>query len=274
MSNSIVSNVYRFVIDDVVTNITKDFEDSGVDLSVLQDLQRLWELKVASSRVANFEPVSYNDSNNSQLLNNEEYNPYYAESAGSLFAPTTGYNAMVDGHPTYVEGANVAAANLASLASASSSLLGNGSDLLNQNLYEYNPSSTSAPASESVTVKTDNVPQVDGANDCVYVNESDKILHRKIIENHKAQEESKVEQLDGNDDDLEDDEDAINSALDDSDGAENDDDGNEETEHIILCQYDKVSRTKNKWKCVLKDGIISVNGRDYLFNKASGDFEW
>jgi hypothetical protein len=43
---------------------------------------------------------------------------------------------MVDGHPTYVEGANVAAANLASLASASSSLLGNGSDLLNQNLYE------------------------------------------------------------------------------------------------------------------------------------------
>ncbi|KAG8883526.1 hypothetical protein FRB98_003087 [Tulasnella sp. 332] len=43
---------------------------------------------------------------------------------------------------------------------------------------------------------------------------------------------------------------------------------------IVYCTYDKVQRVKNKWKCVLKDGIVSVNGKDYLFSKCSGEFEW
>ncbi|KAG8934534.1 hypothetical protein FRC02_009746 [Tulasnella sp. 418] len=43
---------------------------------------------------------------------------------------------------------------------------------------------------------------------------------------------------------------------------------------IVYCTYDKVQRVKNKWKCVLKDGIISVGGKDYLFSKCAGEFEW
>ncbi|KAG8897612.1 hypothetical protein FRB99_008045, partial [Tulasnella sp. 403] len=39
---------------------------------------------------------------------------------------------------------------------------------------------------------------------------------------------------------------------------------------IVYCTYDKVQRVKNKWKCVLKDGIVSVNGKDYLFSKCTG----
>jgi transcription initiation factor TFIIA large subunit len=31
---------------------------------------------------------------------------------------------------------------------------------------------------------------------------------------------------------------------------------------------------KNKRKCNLKDGIMNLNGRDYLFHKATGEFEW
>ncbi|KAI9498947.1 transcription factor IIA, alpha/beta subunit [Zychaea mexicana] len=82
---------------------------------------------------------------------------------------------------------------------------------------------------------------------------------------------TRIPQLDGEGDTGDDD---INSDLDDSDDADDDADGGEEIEHIILCLYDKVTRTKNKWKCVLKDGIMLVNGRDYLFHRASGDFEW
>lgn len=70
------------------------------------------------------------------------------------------------------------------------------------------------------------------------------------------------------------DEDDINSDLDDTDDEDEEGEGGEEIEHIILCLYDKVTRTKNKWKCVLKDGIMLVNGRDYLFHRATGDFEW
>jgi transcription initiation factor TFIIA large subunit len=61
----------------------------------------------------------------------------------------------------------------------------------------------------------------------------------------------------------------INSELD-----EEEDEEAEQTDHIILCQFEKVTRIKNKWKCILKDGIMNINGKDYLFNKANGDFEW
>jgi transcription initiation factor TFIIA large subunit len=82
----------------------------------------------------------------------------------------------------------------------------------------------------------------------------------------------------------------INSDLDDSDS---DGDGEDVTtsggadQDIVFCTYDKVrpvitftnafakaslqvARVKNKWKCVLKDGMIHVGGKDYLFAKCNG----
>jgi transcription initiation factor TFIIA large subunit len=68
----------------------------------------------------------------------------------------------------------------------------------------------------------------------------------------------------------------INSDLDDSDEDGDDDDDEDELENgmIMLCLYDKVQRVKNKWKYVLKDGIANINGKDYLFSKATGESEW
>ena len=76
--------------------------------------------------------------------------------------------------------------------------------------------------------------------------------------------------------------DAINSDLDDSDiesdldsefgEGEEDNDGVDKS--IVLCMYEKVHRTKNKWKCQLKDGIISIGGKDWVFSRANGEFEW
>ncbi|WWD18718.1 hypothetical protein CI109_103172 [Kwoniella shandongensis] len=69
----------------------------------------------------------------------------------------------------------------------------------------------------------------------------------------------------------------IDSDLDDSDdelrdeGEGGDDDGEVD---IVFCVYDKVQRVKNKWKTVFKDGMIHINGRDYLFGKCNGEFEW
>lgn len=38
----------------------------------------------------------------------------------------------------------------------------------------------------------------------------------------------------------------------------------------MFCVYDKVARVKNKWKTVFKDGMIHINGKDYLFTKCQG----
>ncbi|TID26556.1 transcription initiation from RNA polymerase II promoter [Venturia nashicola] len=93
-----------------------------------------------------------------------------------------------------------------------------------------------------------------------------------------------IAQFDGGDDDedakpkIEADEDAINSDLDDSeDELENPDQDDQEGGNVgetILCTYDKVQRVKNKWKCVLKDGILTTGGKEFVFHKATGEFEW
>lgn len=46
--------VYRSIIDDVIHQVRPEFEQIGVEEAVLQELLRLWELKLAQSRVADF----------------------------------------------------------------------------------------------------------------------------------------------------------------------------------------------------------------------------
>lgn len=67
-------------------------------------------------------------------------------------------------------------------------------------------------------------------------------------------------QGDAADDDDEEDEDAINSDLDDPDEFDDlNNHGDEESGKVMLCTYDKVQRVKNKWKCILKDGILKLD---------------
>lgn len=66
-----------------------------------------------------------------------------------------------------------------------------------------------------------------------------------------------------------------------------------DSENVVVCQYDKVliwslklfskfkliylfqiTRSRNKWKFYLKDGIMHINGKDYVFQKSNGDAEW
>ncbi|XP_071436490.1 stonin-1 isoform X2 [Pithys albifrons albifrons] len=47
-----------------------------------------------------------------------------------------------------------------------------------------------------------------------------------------------------------------------------------DTDNVIVCQYDKIHRTKNKWKFYLKDGVMSFGGKDHVFAKAIGVAEW
>uniref|UniRef100_A0A3Q2U4L4 General transcription factor IIA, 1-like n=1 Tax=Fundulus heteroclitus TaxID=8078 RepID=A0A3Q2U4L4_FUNHE len=47
-----------------------------------------------------------------------------------------------------------------------------------------------------------------------------------------------------------------------------------DTDNVIVCQYDKIHRSKNRWKFHLKDGVMSYGGRDFVFSKAIGEAEW
>ncbi|XP_022944122.1 transcription initiation factor IIA subunit 1-like isoform X1 [Cucurbita moschata] len=72
----------------------------------------------------------------------------------------------------------------------------------------------------------------------------------------------------------EDDEPSLNED-DDDDDLDDVDQGEEvSTQHLVLAQFDKVTRTKSRWKCTLKDGIMHINNKDILFNKATGEFDF
>ncbi|RWS27138.1 transcription initiation factor IIA subunit 1-like isoform X2 [Leptotrombidium deliense] len=47
-----------------------------------------------------------------------------------------------------------------------------------------------------------------------------------------------------------------------------------DTENVVVCQYDKITRSRNKWKFHLKDGIMNLQNKDFVFQRAIGDAEW
>ena len=35
----------------------------------------------------------------------------------------------------------------------------------------------------------------------------------------------------------------------------------------------QVHRVRNKWKCTFKDAILNINGKEYIFDKVTGELE-
>merc|ERR1711939_59536 len=187
MSNQLVPAIYRRVIDDVVTNVRRDFDEHGVDEMILAELQRSWEQKLAASRAADF-------SSDARMA------PYVRD------LPPVGSSHAAAGTSGDVK-PNISEAGKSSEAAA-------------------RQGSAAPPAAAE---KSKSAPNAD--------------------------------------------DDELGSDLDDSDdeaeGQEQEDGGD-----LVIALYDKVQRSKNKWKVSLKDGVISVNGREYLFSKCQGEFEW
>lgn len=36
----------------------------------------------------------------------------------------------------------------------------------------------------------------------------------------------------------------------------------------------QITRSRNKWKFHLKDGIMNIGGKDFVFQRSNGDAEW
>ena len=73
------------------------------------------------------------------------------------------------------------------------------------------------------------------------------------------------------DDEAANEEDPLNSG---DDVSEIDNDDLFDTDNVVVCQYDKITRSRNKWKFYLKDGIMNLSGKDFVFQKCTGEAEW
>ncbi|CAI0539905.1 unnamed protein product [Linum tenue] len=104
------------------------------------------------------------------------------------------------------------------------------------------------------------------------VNEDYNIANTPAPNELQASTPALVQQNDVQDDD---EDEPLNEDDDDPDDLDDVDQGEElNTQHLVLAQFDKVTRTKSRWKCTLKDGIMHINNKDILFNKATGEFDF
>ncbi|EJD02638.1 transcription factor IIA, alpha/beta subunit [Fomitiporia mediterranea MF3/22] len=293
MSNKIVPAIYRAIIDDVITNIKSDFDDFGVGEDVLSDLQSRWENKVIASHVAEFEPQPQVPQNAPQ----HTYPPHvphpalqpqihaaYPQYAPPPPPPQSHVKAepvenrfpLPSNLPTYIP--QLPGPTLPGPPRPPSIPAGvqHHYGTTPQSIPPrpaYTQPSASAPGNTTQASSQTRIPQVDGPSSSASDSSSPpqsqtyapppRSLHPSLPQPSQGQ----IGVADSEE---------INSDLDDSDS-----DSNEEEQEgalgetdIVFCTYDKVARVKNKWKCVLKDGMIHVNGKDYLFGRCTCEFEW
>jgi len=299
MSNKIVPSIYRAVIDDVIGAIKSEFDEYGVGEDVLADLQEKWETKVMASHVAEFEtpqpqPVPHHAFPQHPMHMMQQH-PIYpphnhyappppgqphvkAEPIDGRFAlnPAQGYAIpALPGPPPGPQLAGPRMHNPGGQQSVLSFPPGPPQPVARGPIPYGSPAPGGIKQSVTPQPQQQRIPQVDGPSSSSASDSPSPPPSQSYAPHPSHPSLPQPSQASGSSTQPGDSE-AINSDLDDSDtGDEEDpDEGGAGESDIVFCTYDKVARVKNKWKCILKDGMIHVNGKDYLFAKCTGEFEW
>uniref|UniRef100_A0A0D6QX23 Uncharacterized protein n=2 Tax=Araucaria cunninghamii TaxID=56994 RepID=A0A0D6QX23_ARACU len=110
------------------------------------------------------------------------------------------------------------------------------------------------------------IPQVDGGNDNLDGTTADEDYNESTDQERQALNNIATPKAS-------EDEEPLNDNDDDPDDLDQTDE-DPKTEDLVLAQFEKVSRTKNRWKCILKNGIMHINNKDILFSKVTGEFDF
>ncbi|TEB06337.1 hypothetical protein FA13DRAFT_1807176 [Coprinellus micaceus] len=277
LSQSLSLKSTALLFDEVIASIKPEFDEYGVSEDILAELQHKWESKVIASHVAEFEPpaqapaaapppphvqpTQHSYPQHPMHMNTDAppFTPthYAAHMAAVATAATTAPGQPqvkaepVDTRymlPSYtlppLPGPNVTAARPPVLPPHP----GGQAGVISFARPAQTQQSSSAPArpmltdlqSRLMTTESPSPPSTAFAP---------RTMHPSLPQPVTASQRQQTPV----------DSEAINSDLDDSDSdnEEEADEGGVGESDIVFCTYDKVARVKNKWKCVLKDGMIS-----------------
>jgi len=293
MAASDVKKIYQEVIADVCSAVREALFEEGYDDHLLQELRTIWLGRLESSKALELPTTSIVD----QVTNREFRHPTTGDATNSS-ALNNKQSAAMKGHTRIHPVSNTAVTNFnANFATPTmnSGILSVPSGSTTQFIRPNFPVRPSNPTNiGNSTMKASS--QLDGANDEVLSKKRRK-KKSKIIE-VSFQLDGTGPPIGGDDDDDDDDSEAEGNDVADELDDDDDDDGNEggaedpnplcsdddvsddepaelfDTENVVVCQYDKISRTKNKWRFTLKSGVMNIDGRDYVFSKATGEADW
>jgi transcription initiation factor TFIIA large subunit len=215
-SNSLLSNVYHLVIEDVINNIQEEFESESVDEQVLLDLRLMWQLKLHQSHVMGHSLFGSTDEGSRS-------GPYSYESL---------YDYPHD-QQSFYSYANLDQRD--SLTSGDASALGTANNFYSkgslQNRYPtYLPQTDGAddfPLTRHLPQGESFIPSEEKRPDCSLL-QVDGLSENLISDKERASRTQSNADLSKEEDG------ELNSDLDSENGEEPD------TEDVILCQYDKV----------------------------------
>lgn len=261
-----LNELYNSIVDDVVDNVKEAFSEEGVDEQILKSLKESWLRRIREAQQPRQTPpqiqqqhqqnnINNNINNNSSTNStNNSNNNNLSQSQQPQHASVIVYNNHQQQQPAIRSNDNLHASTALNL-----------SQQHRQQLVAEVAGSHQRPHQET----TSHVPQLDGSNGTSDEDENDDESDGDFPEGDDDVDVSDEE--DKETDTNRDDEDPLNSG----DDVSNDESSEMfDIDNVVVCQYDKITRNRNKWKFHLKDGIMNINGKDYVFQKAVGDAEW
>ncbi|CAH1262802.1 GTF2A1 [Branchiostoma lanceolatum] len=307
-TSSAVSKLYRSVIDDVINNVREAFLDEQVDEQVLQELKQVWETKLLQSKaVEGLNPdvhlVAGGFSHHAQA-HTVQGQPQlaYASQLGNGVNLTSAASsgaaavALPQGQVVYQQGQVMRTV-------APGLTLPQGQTTMSFPGYQPGQVYIQQPGGQTIQIQQPQtiVQQPSGSQtqtvqqqgqqaqgqagpSIVQVQSLATTTAHPIIQVDGANDTS--DEDDDDDDDEKEDEEDKDDENDDAEGEEeeplnseddvSDDDPTDlfDIDNVVVCQYERINRSKNKWKFHLKDGIMNLGGKDYVFQKATGDAEW
>uniref|UniRef100_A0A914KHC2 Uncharacterized protein n=1 Tax=Meloidogyne incognita TaxID=6306 RepID=A0A914KHC2_MELIC len=127
--------------------------------------------------------------------------------------------------------------------------------------------SSGCSASESKSQTGTEISQLDGGGPTMDDSSSEE---EEVKEGESTEAKERLKETDAN-----------KSSGDEEPPLNSDDDGEDEnaetifeTDNIVLCQFDKIVRTRKMWKFHLKEGIMTIRGKEFCFRRCNGDAEW
>lgn len=269
--------IYKMVIEDVIRGSRDAFIRLGIDEQVLFELQESWETKLLESRVFS-SPRDYQQLGN--MGNREMHQPLMISGHGPL--PTQAMHPGIidrDGSQQHIMSGynqfatqNIPRPQLGMHEPSHFVMHPQTHGMIQQpgilnTMSSHHQTPYQRPLLPSSQIRpnfsqepTKRIPgQFDG------LSSGFEDIHKSSAQQSHKSVEPQDEPVSA----INQEEDLLGSDLD-----EDEDEAFLDTNNVILCQYEKATRTKNRWKCSFRDGVLHIRGADYVFHRANGEFEW
>nr|CDS29915.2 tfiia large subunit [Hymenolepis microstoma] len=285
---------FNKVIDEVIDGVRDAFIQDGVDLDVLEQLKKLWVSKFADTHVTDPEPVAQPASHYARVLGPQLSSvspvpiarmPLQLPVPGSLrnLAPIARPNAPLPTVPvasnaTQQTGLVVSPAHQQRpaivLASALNTQSSNSQAAFANIAFRPQPAASGQLEAtvETAAIKTSRRKQKKPLRGGGHEDE-----HIPDYPSATKQEDDELpppppdEPEDGAEGEEEEEDEPLNSE---DDVSDEDADLIFRSDDLVVCQYERFTRARSRWRFWLRDGIMKIKGREQVFQRLLVEADW